>query len=252
MKNALTIAKELLFNPASLDESGVEKLIRSMLNRHIDDADLYFQSVSCESWHLEDSEVKSGSFSIDKGVGVRAVSGDKTGYAYCDDILLPAMERAADAAGSIAISNSHSQLAVKIATPPIPRYQGINPIEGMSKPEKIALLEAIDKEARSIDPRVIQVNASLSGSYEVVMIVGLDGRIVADIRPLVSVSVSVIVEENGEPFILEINKGPDMIPKCEQDESLKRIVYEDTMRIGGVIGWKFRKNGFYIIHQHYL
>lgn len=197
MKTPLTVAKELLLNPASLDESSIDKLIRSMLNQHIDDADLYFQSVSYESWHLEDSEVKSGSFSMDRGVGVRAVSGDKTGYAYCDDIVLPAMERAANAARSIAYTGTHAQLPVKIATLPMTRYQGINPIEGMTKPEKIALLEAIDKEARRIDPRVIQVNASLSGSYEVVMIVGLDGRMVADIRPLVSVSVSVIVEENG-------------------------------------------------------
>jgi len=197
MKNALTIAKELLLYPALLDESGVEKLIRSMLSRHVDDADLYFQSCSYESWYLEDSEVKSGSYSIDRGVGVRAVSGDKTGYAYCDDILLPAMERAADAARSIAFSGSNTHLPVKIATPTVAHYQGINPIEGMTKLEKIALLEAIDKEARKIDPRVIQVNASLSGSYEVVMVVGLDGRMAADIRPLVSVNVSVIVEQNG-------------------------------------------------------
>lgn len=197
MKNVLTIAKELLLVPASLDESSLDKLIRSMVNRHVDDADLYFQNASYESWHLEDSQVKSGSFSIDRGVGVRAVSGDKTGYAYCDDILLPAMERAADAARSIAFSGTNHQLPYKVATTPVPRYQNINPIEGMTKGEKIALLEAIDKEARQADPRVIQVNASLSGSYEVVMIVGLDGRMVADIRPLISVNVSVIVEQNG-------------------------------------------------------
>lgn len=197
MKDALKVAKELLLVPASLDESNLEKLIRSMLNRHVDDADLYFQSSCYESWHLEDSEVKSGSFSIDRGVGVRAVSGDKTGYAYCDDILLPAMERAANAARSIAFSGAAVRLPVQISSTPTIRYQGINPIEGMTKLEKIALLEEIDKEARRIDPRVIQVNASLSGSYEVVMIMGLDGRMVADIRPQASISVSVIVEQNG-------------------------------------------------------
>ncbi len=197
MKHALTLAKELLFDPTSLDESGIEKLIRSMLNSHIDDADLYFQSCSYESWSLEDSEVKSGSYSIDRGVGVRAVSGDKTGYAYCDDILLPAMERAASAARSIAVSGSGTQHPVKIATSAVARYQSINPIDGMTKLEKIALLESIDKEARRIDPRVTQVNASLSASYEVVIIAGLDGRMMADIRPLVSISVSVIVEQNG-------------------------------------------------------
>jgi TldD protein len=197
MKTALTLAKELLLGPAALDETALDKLIRSMLNRHIDDADLYFQSASIESWHLEDSVVKSGSFSIDRGVGVRAVSGDKTGYAYCDDILLPAMERAAAAARSIAFSGERNPLPVHIATAPVARYQAINPIEGMTKAEKIALLESVDKEARKMDSRVIQVNASLSGCYEVIMVVGLDGRMVADIRPLVNVSVSVIVEHNG-------------------------------------------------------
>ena len=92
----MALAKDLLLKPAALDESTLAKLIRSMMSRHVDDADLYFQSCSYESWYLEDSEVKSGSYSIDRGVGIRAVSGDKTGYAYCDDILLPAMQRAAE------------------------------------------------------------------------------------------------------------------------------------------------------------
>jgi TldD protein len=125
------------------------------------------------------------------------VSGDKTGYAYCDDILMPAMERAANAARSIANSGNSTYLPVKISSMPVARYPGINPIEGMTQLEKIALLEAIDKEARRIDARVTQVNASLSGCYEVVMIVGMDGHMAADIRPLVSISVSVIVEQNG-------------------------------------------------------
>lgn len=197
MKLALAIAKDLLLKPASIDESGIEKLIRSMLSSHVDDADLYFQSCSYEAWYLEDSEVKSGSYSIDRGVGIRAVSGDKTGYAYCDDILLPAMERAADAARSIALVGAKSSQIVRVETAPIARYPGINPIEGMSKQEKIALLEAIDKEARRMDPRVIQVNASLSGCYEVVMVAGMHGQMMADIRPMVSVNVSVIVEDKG-------------------------------------------------------
>ena len=197
MNQALSIANELLLKPASIDESVIQKLIGSMKTRHIDDAELYFQSCSYESWYLEDSEVKSGSFSIDRGVGIRAVSGEKTGYAYCDSILLPAMERAADAARSIAFTSSQTITPIKIPGSPIARYQAINPIEGMNKLEKIALLEAIDKEARRMDPRVIQVNASLSACYEVVMIAGMHGQSVADIRPLVSVNVSVIVEDKG-------------------------------------------------------
>lgn len=193
----LAIANDLLLKPASLDESALEKLISSMITRYVDDADLYFQSSSYESWYLEDSEVKSGSYSIDRGVGIRAVSGDKTGYAYCDDILLPAMQRAADAARSIAFTGSKPAHAIKTSNASIMHYAALNPIDGMSKQEKIALLEAIDKEARRIDPRVIQVNASLSGCYEVIMIAGMNGNRVADIRPLVSINVSVIVEDKN-------------------------------------------------------
>lgn len=196
MTLALTIANDLLLKPASLDDSALEKLLNSMITPQVDDADLYFQSSSYESWYLEDSEVKSGSFSIDRGVGIRAVSGDKTGYAYCDDILLSAMQRAAEAAGSIAFTGKGGAKAIQVSSSPIIRYAGLNPIEGLSKPEKIALLEAIDKEARRIDPRVIQVNASLSGCYEVIMVASLNGQRVADIRPLVSINVSVIVEDS--------------------------------------------------------
>lgn len=197
MKLALTVARDLLLKPAEIDESSIEKLMRSMSAKRLDDADLFFQSCSFESWYLEDSEVKSGSYSIDKGVGIRAVSGEKTGYAYCDDILLPAMERAVDAARSIASSGGSIIKPIKIATSPITRYPGLNPIEGLTQQQKIALLEAIDKEARAIDPRVIQVNASLSGCYEVVMVASMQGDMIADIRPLVSVNVSVIVEDKG-------------------------------------------------------
>jgi len=197
MTGALDIAKEVLLKPASLDESSLERLIQTFSNRKIDDADLYFQSINYESWYLEDSEVKSGTYAIDRGVGIRAVSGEKTGYAYCDDIDLPAMERAAHAARSIALAGSAPEKALKISNAPIAHYAGLNPIEGMSKQEKIELLQAIDKAARAEDPRVIQVNASLTGVYEVVLVAGIQGQYVADVRPMVSVHVTVIVEENG-------------------------------------------------------
>ncbi|WP_131781865.1 metalloprotease TldD [Legionella gresilensis] len=197
MTQALTLAKDIILKPASLDETAIEKLLKSFMGRHIDDADLYFQSSIYESWYLEDSVVKSGSYSIDRGVGIRAISGDKTGYAYCDDIFLSAIERAADAARSIALTSAKPLHSVAIQGAPIEKYASINPIDTMTKQEKIALLEAIDKEARRLDPRVIQVNASLSGCYEAVMVAGLHGELVADIRPLVSVNVSVIVEDKN-------------------------------------------------------
>ncbi|MFT4060681.1 MAG: metalloprotease TldD [Legionella sp.] len=197
MTEALITAKELLLAPSSLDETGIEKLFKSMMSHHIDAADLYFQSCSYESWYLEDSVVKSGSYSLDKGVGIRAVSGDKTGFAYCDNILMSSMLRAAEAARSIALSGSKVAPVVHMNTIAENRYHGLNPIDTMNKQEKIALLEAIDKEARSIDPRVIQVNASLSGCYEVVMVADMHGLMNADVRPLVSINVSVIVEDKN-------------------------------------------------------
>lgn len=197
MRVALDIARDVLLNPASLDESIIQQLMRTLVTSDIDEADLYFQSCHHESWFLEDSEVKSGTYSIDRGVGIRAVSGEKTGYAYCDDIALPSMQRAADAARSIAFSSQSSASLIQVPSAPIARYQGINPIEGMSQLEKISLLEAIDREARALDPRIIQVNASLSGSYDVVMIAGMHGDMVADVRPLVSIHVSVIAEDKG-------------------------------------------------------
>ncbi len=198
MSQALAIARDLLLTPASLDESALEKLFRSMNNRRIDDADLFFQNSASESWYLEDSEVKSGSFSIDRGVGVRVISGDKTGYAYCDDILLPSLERAANAAGSIALLGANPTGMIQIPSKATARYTGLNPIDQMDKHEKIALLKSIDSEARRLDPRVIQVTASLSGSFDVVMIAGMHGEMTADLRPLININVHVIVEgKNG-------------------------------------------------------
>lgn len=197
MTNALTIAQNEFLLASSLDERAIESLLKLLAVKHIDAADLYFQTASYESWYLEEGEVKSGSFSIEKGVGVRAVSGEKTGYAYSDNISLDALTQAAVAARSIAYQSSLKPIALQSNHNLIQRYAPINPIEGLNKQEKIKLLESIDKYARSLDPRVVQVNASLSASYEVVMIAGLQAQPIADIRPMVSVSVSVVVEQNG-------------------------------------------------------
>lgn len=197
MSSLLSVAKEILLTQASLDESHVQRVFQSLLSSKVDAADLYFQNACYESWYLEDGEVKSGSYSIDRGVGLRAVCGEKTGYAYCDDIELIPMLRAAEAARSIAKGQGGQVQAIR-AAPKITSYYGdINPIEGMSKQDKIALLHSIDKEARRCDSRVIQVNASLSGAYEVILVVDMHGRMVPDVRPLVSVHVSVIVEDKG-------------------------------------------------------
>ena len=163
----------------------------------MDAADLYFQICTAEGWYLEDGQVKSGSYVFDRGVGIRAVSGEKTGYAYSDNLEKAALEQAAQAARSIALSGHAAHQAVAVAGAPTPRYQPLDPIKTLESADKIALLMALDREARAADPRVIQVNASLSGSHEVIMIVGYDGQQVADIRPMVSVHISVVVEDKS-------------------------------------------------------
>jgi len=197
MDHSLAFAKSVLLEPTGIDALAIEKLLQMLLSRNMHDGDLYFQSVRQESLYLEDSAVKSGHFSASRGVGIRAVCEDKTGYAYCDGIYLPAMERAVNAARSIAVDKNVMHSITKIATPIEPRYAALDPLQGMSQAEKIILLEMIDREARRLDPRVIQVNASLNGVQEVVLVARLDGRLVADIRPLVSIHVTVMVEEKG-------------------------------------------------------
>lgn len=193
----LEIARKTLLLPAGIDETHLQKILGNILGRDIDSADLYFQAEYHESWVLEDGLVKDGSYHINQGVGVRAMSGEKTGFAYSDDIILPALNQAADAAKSIAQHGHGQQLHVAGAISGHDLYPQINPLTTFDVNAKINLLREIDKEARKLDSRIQQVNASLAGAYEVILIMSSDGTIAADIRPLVRVNVSVIAEQNG-------------------------------------------------------
>ncbi len=197
MKNTLVIAKKTLLESAGISEQDLQTVLGQILGHKIDNADLYFQSCWHEAWVLEDGKVKDGSYDIDRGVGVRAISGEKTGFAYSDDILLPALTDAANAARSIAVSGGEGRLQTRSIPAIKELYAPLNPLDSMSKQAKIALLERIDKEARAQDPRVSQVIASLSGVYEVVLIMASDGALGADIRPLVRLNVNVIAEQDG-------------------------------------------------------
>lgn len=198
--NTLQIAHQLLLKPADLTEMHLERILGQMLKgTAVDYADLYFQYVQHESWFLEDGIVKDGHFSIDKGVGVRANSQEKTGFAYADDIYIQALEEAASAAKSIAkhgiIQSSHQIASNKRSA--LTLYSADNPLLSLTEQEKIHILTQIDHEARSLDPRVKQVMASLSGVFEVIYIMGSDGSIASDIRPLIRLNVEVIVEQQG-------------------------------------------------------
>ena len=191
------LAKEHLLAPGNLDLPQLQSVLGDMMSHKIDYADLYFQYSRSESWGLEEGQVKSGNFSIDQGVGVRAVSGEKTAFAYSDDISLSALQAAAKASKSIANQGGKQSASHLIARSSVPLYLGQDPIASLSAEKKVKLLERLEAYARKTDPRVKQVTASIAGEYEVVMVARHDGVMAADVRPLVRLSINVIAEHNG-------------------------------------------------------
>ena len=190
-------ATEALLAPASLDIANLQNVLGDMMSHKIDYADLYFQYSRSESWGLEESQVKSGNFSIDQGVGVRAVSGEKTAFAYSDDITLSALQEAAKATKAIASLGGEQSVGKVIKRQASQLYLPQDPIASLSAEAKVKLLERLESYARKIDPRISQVTASIAGEYEVVMVARFDGVIAADVRPLVRLSINVIAESNG-------------------------------------------------------
>ncbi len=194
---SLDIARRTILAPSGLDEDRVANVLGTVMGYSVDYADLYFQLSRDESWSLEDGIVKDGTHSIEQGVGVRALAGEKTGFAYSDEIVLPALTEASQAARAIARSGANTSVQAWRASAGHQLYMAADPLEGMSDAAKVKLLEKIDVEARRIDPRVTQVMASLSASHEVVLVMASDGTVGADVRPLVRMNVSVIVEQHG-------------------------------------------------------
>ncbi|CAN7222611.1 metalloprotease TldD [Variovorax paradoxus] len=195
----LATAQKLLLTPFGLDESHLSKALAEITAHRVDDADLYFQYTRSEGWSLEEGIVKTGSFSIDQGVGVRAVSGEKTAFAYSDDISEASLLDAARTVRSISSAGRTGR--VKTATRKIASsrslYNGVDPISTLDSTAKVKLLEKVEKLARSRDPRVAQVMAGLASEYDVVLVARADGTLAADVRPLVRLSVTVIAEQNG-------------------------------------------------------
>lgn len=195
--DAQTIAHEVLLTPTGLTPSDLDGVMQHLLRPGIDTADIYLQATRFESWGLEDGIVKEGSHSIDHGAGIRAVSGEKTGFAYSDDMTLPALLEAAGSARAIAHQGHEGRQEIKTKTPRVDLYLPIDPLDSLSEEDKIALLKRLDSESRALDPRVEQVFVSLSGSHEVVLVMSQDGALHHDVRPLVRLNVSVIVEHEG-------------------------------------------------------
>jgi len=211
-----TTAQMRLLAPYDLGAGKIEDVFGTLMARKIDYADLYFQYVRSEGWSLEEGIVKSGSFNIEQGVGVRAVSGEKTAFAFSDDISLAALDDAAKAtraigqhgqAGRVRIAGgkaSRMRMAGGDARTQVARrgagrdlYRPLDPLASLADADKVSLLERLERHARALDPRVVQVMASLSGEYEVMLVARSDGLTAADVRPLVRLSLTVIAEENG-------------------------------------------------------
>jgi TldD protein len=196
---ALATAKSLLLDPWGLSEADMARALGEIFTHKVDYADLYFQYTRSEGWSLEEGIVKTGSFSIGQGVGVRAISGEKTAFAYSDSLSADALLSSARAVRGIARQGA-GKVKVRAHGEPARAhdlYPGVDPLLTLSAPDKVALLERVERMARARDSHVIQVMAGLGAEYDVILVAGSDGRLAADVRPLVRLSLTVIVERDG-------------------------------------------------------
>ena len=193
----LDIAQATLLAPAGVDPLETQRVFGTILAHKADEADLYFQYNRSEGWTLEEGQVKNASFSIDQGVGVRVVSGEKTAFAYSDDITVEALESAAKVTRAIAADGGEQRVSAPVVHAGLGLYAPIDPVAQFDDARKVQILEALERHARAIDPRVKQVIGRLSGEYDVVMVARADGGMGADVRPLVHLAVTVIAEQDG-------------------------------------------------------
>ncbi|MCL2893268.1 metalloprotease TldD [Brenneria tiliae] len=199
----VTHATDASLSPAlsefSLETTALSRALSHIMQRRVDYADLYFQSRQQESWQLENGIVRPTGFSRDRGVGVRAVSGEKTAFSYSNDISAGALLQAADTVRDITRQGQHASVALPAALPhgAAPLYPADNPLTSLSEKQKHQLLTSIDRQARARDPRVTQVSAYLNAAYETVIVARHDGKLAADARPLVNLFISVVVEQQG-------------------------------------------------------
>lgn len=194
----LAIAQQLLLDPYGLDEAILLRNLGEVLTHRVDYADLYFQYTRSEAWSLEEGIVKSGSFNIDQGVGVRAVADERTAFAYSGDISRQALAQAVASTRSIAANaatNSGGKIIQTRASVGHALYGQQDPLAVLTAQEKVALLERIERMARARDPRIVEVMVGLAGEYDVVLVARSDGLLAADVRPLVRLSLSVIAEQ---------------------------------------------------------
>ncbi|MFA5984204.1 MAG: metalloprotease TldD [Methylococcaceae bacterium] len=194
---SITQVKQAILEPNGIQDSDIEKIINSLLSAPVDAADIYFQSSHYESWVLEGGIIKEGSHSIEQGAGVRAVFGEKTGFAYSDRIEVPVLLSAANNVKAIVRQSQNAQVQLQAHARQPNYYAAINPLKSLGDQDKVDFLQKINQETRKLDSRIEEVIISLTGSYDCILVASQDGSLVADIRPLVRLNVAVIVEVNG-------------------------------------------------------
>jgi len=195
--NSFALSNKYIMSPAGLAESDLDLIMGSISSHNIDYADLYFQYSKNEFWALEDGAVKNGSFSIDQGVGMRSIAGQKTAFTYSDEISMEALKDGVKIVKSINKDNESKSYPIGEKLIKHSLYQPLNPIESIESTKKIQLLERIEALSKKLNPSIIKVSASLASQFEVVLIKTFQGELVEDVRPLVRLSVSVIIEKNG-------------------------------------------------------
>ncbi|MBU1237725.1 MAG: metalloprotease TldD [Gammaproteobacteria bacterium] len=197
MTDRYRTAEQTLLAPYDLTPGKLAVVFGEIFGHQVDYADLYFQYSRSEAWSLEEGIVKSGSYNIDQGVGVRVVSGEKTAFAYSDEISLPALKSAAEATRAIAAAGASGSVPVLAHRATRPLYAAYDPIPSLADAEKVRLLERLEQFARDLDPRVAEVMAHIASTWEVVLVARADGHLAADVRPLVRVSITVNMAEAG-------------------------------------------------------
>ncbi|WP_082890342.1 metalloprotease TldD [Halotalea alkalilenta] len=197
VRGLITQASDALLAPGGLDLESLDQALGHALGPGIDFAELFFQRSWRETWSLEDGEVKDAGFHIDGGVGVRSLCGEKTGFAYSNQITAQALAKTGHTAASIARDGGRAVQVAARASVFEPRYAAIDPFAGLEAAEKVALLKEADRIARASDPAVSQVSVSLGAVYDIVMVRASDGTLAADVRPLVRFNVSVIATRSG-------------------------------------------------------
>ena len=197
MSDALTTARRQLLEPGGIGDSDLARVLTHLMGASIDAGDLYFQHSSREAWALEDGRVRNATHSVEQGVGIRAISGERTGFAYADELVLPALMRASDAARAIARQGSEGAVAAWRRQDAPALYGQDDPLPSLSAADKVEWLRRIDAYARSLDPRVSQVMVSLAASHDTILVAAADGDLAGDVRPLVRLSVTVIAEQAG-------------------------------------------------------